>query len=128
MSTSPGNAALWGGRVLSGLLGALLVMSAAMKLSGSPDVVAAFAHLGIPAELIATIAAIELVSAALYLIPQTAVIGAILVTGYMGGAILAHVRLGEPVVTQVLIGVLAWGGLWLRDPRLRALMPLRGLK
>lgn len=121
----PGRVAVWSGRVLGGLVGVLLVMSAVMKLSGSPEVAAGFAHLGLPADSITKIAVLELVCALVYLVPYTAVLGAVLVTGYMGGAIAMHVRLGEPFVTQLVIGVLAWGALYLRDARVRGLLPLR---
>lgn len=121
----PGRVAVWSGRVLGGLIGVLLVMSAVMKLSGSPEVAAGFAHLGLPADSITKIAVLELVCALVYLVPYTAVLGAVLVTGYMGGAIAMHVRLGEPFVTQLVIGMLAWGALYLRDARVRGLLPLR---
>lgn len=123
----PGRVALWAGRVLGGLVGVMLVMSAVMKMSGSPEVAAGFAHLGLPAESVTKIAVLELVCALVYLVPYTAVLGAVLLTGYMGGAIAMHVRLGEPFVTQLMIGVLAWGALYLRDVRLRGLLPLRGV-
>ena len=68
---------------------------------------------------------LELACTIVYVIPRTAVLGAILLTGYLGGAIATHVRIGEPFLPVILMGVLIWGGLFLRDPRLRALMPLR---
>jgi hypothetical protein len=65
-----------------------------------------------------------LLSVVCYLIPRTAVLGAVLLTGYLGGAIATHARLGEPFVAPIILGVVVWAGLWLRDPRLRALLPL----
>lgn len=118
---------LWTGRILSGLVGALLVMSGVMKLAGSPEVAAGFTHLGFDPGIATTIGALELVCVALYLLPHTAMLGAILLTGYMGGVIVTHLRLGEPVLTAVVIGVVVWLGLYLRDPRLRRLVPLRSL-
>ena len=82
-------------------------------------------HLGLQASLIGPLAALELTCLALYLVPQTSVLGAVLLTGYLGGAILAHLRVGDPFVIQALLGVLVWAGLYLRDTRVRALLPLR---
>lgn len=126
-STPPGKAALWTGRICSGLVAAMLIMSAVMKFMGGPEFLAGLALLGIPVDLVAKLAVIELVSVALYLLPQTAVLGAILITGYLGGAVFAHVRVGDPFIGPLLFGVLAWGGLYLRDPRLRRLLPLRSV-
>ena len=125
MTTAPGKAALWCGRILSGLVGAMMLMSAVMKLTGSPELTAGMAHLGLPLDKLTTLAALELASVILYLIPNTAVLGAILLTGYLGGAVFAHLRVGDSVLTAVLIGVFAWLALFLRDPRLRQLLPLR---
>jgi hypothetical protein len=68
---------------------------------------------------------LELLCAVLYLVPQTALLGAVLLTGYLGGAVATHLRIGEPFVLPLVLGVLIWAGLWLRDPRLRGLLPLR---
>lgn len=125
MTTAPGKAALWSGRILSGLIGAMMLMSAVMKLTGSPELTAGMAHLGLPLEKLTILAALELASVILYLIPNTAVLGAVLLTGYLGGAVFAHLRVGDSVLTAVLIGVFAWLALFLRDPRLRQLLPLR---
>ncbi len=125
MTTAPGKAALWSGRILSGLVGAMMLMSAVMKLTGSPELTEGMAHLGLPLEKLTILAALELASVILYLIPNTAVLGAILLTGYLGGAVFAHLRVGDSVLTAVLIGVFAWLALFLRDPRLRQLLPLR---
>jgi len=126
-TTPPGKAALWGGWALSGLVGAMLIMSGAMKIMGGAEVAASLAHLGFPDDIAMTLAVLELGAVALYLIPQTAVFGAILITGYLGGAICAHMRLGEPSTIPLALGVVAWAALYLREPRLRRLLPLRAL-
>ncbi len=116
---------LWTGRVLTALAAFPFLMSGAMKLGGGPQMSEGMAHFGWPATMTSTLAVLELGSVLIYLIPQTAVLGAIILTGYLGGALSTHLRLGENVVTHVIIGVLIWGGLYLRDTRLRALIPLR---
>jgi hypothetical protein len=118
---------LWTGRILSGLVGALLVMSATMKLTGNPEVEAGFTHLGFNPSIAITIGVIELACVVLYLVPHTAMLGAILLTGYMGGVIVTHMRLDEPVLIPLVLGVVVWLGLFLRDPRLHRLVPLRSL-
>lgn len=85
-------------------------------------------HLGWPGPMITRIAILEVTCVALYLIPQVSVVGAILLTGYLGGAISTHLRVSEAVVIQVALGVLVWGGLYLREPRLREILPVRKLK
>ncbi len=124
-TTSPGKAALWGGRVLSFLVVGMLVMSASMKFSGAPEVAASLTHLGFATDMAITLGIIELTCVLLYLVPHTAVLGAVLITGYLGGAIAVHLRLGEPVTIPLVLGIVAWAGLWLREPRLRRVLPLR---
>jgi hypothetical protein len=122
-------AALWGGRVLSALPVLMLLMSGAMKLVNPPEVAKEMARLGYPESLALGLAIVELGCTLVYLIPRTAVLGAILLTGYLGGAVATHVRVGDPpgaFLQPAILGVLLWGGLFLRDPRLRALIPLRG--
>ncbi len=114
------------GWALGGLPAVMLIFSGVMKLVGPPEVTEGFEKLGWPAALAGPIGIVEIVVTLLYLFPRTAVLGAIMVTGYMGGAIATHVRLGEPFFAQLLIGVAFWGGLYLRDARVRALIPLRG--
>jgi len=115
---------VWIGRVLS-ILGSIpFLMSAGLKLKGGAEVTEGMAHLGLPETLIRPLAIVELACVVIYLIPKTAVLGAILLTGYLGGAILAHLRVGDPFLVQVGIGVLLWLGLYLRDPRLKAIVPL----
>jgi hypothetical protein len=104
----------------------MLAMSAVMKLMRTPQVLEGWAKSGYPDASLLVIGLTELACAVLYVIPRTSVLGAILVTGYLGGATATHVRLGEAVfVAPVILGILAWAGLFLRDPRLRALLPLR---
>jgi hypothetical protein len=117
-------AALWTGRVLSALPVLMLLFSASMKFSSSPDLAKGFEHLGWPVRLASGLGILEIACTLLYVIPRTAVTGAILVTGYLGGAIATHVRIGDAVYLHIVFIVLVWGGLYLRDPRLRALLPL----
>lgn len=116
---------VWTGRVLSTLVSLIFAMSAFMKFKGGPELTEGMAHMGLPESLVVPLAVLELACVAIYAIPATAVLGAILLTGYMGGAICTHVRVGDPFVVQVVVGVVVWLGLGLREPRLRALIPLR---
>lgn len=122
---SVSKSAFWGGWVVSGLPAAMLLFSAAMKFISSPQRTEGFNHLGWPEKYAVALGVVELACTALYLFPRTAVLGAILLTGYMGGAIATHARLGEMFVIQAGLGVLVWLGLYLRDRRVRALIPLR---
>ena len=118
--------ALWTGRVLSALPILLLLFSGVMKLAKPPAVVEGFAHFGLPEKLILTIGLLEIVCTLIYAIPRTSVLGAILLTGYLGGATATNVRVGDPSsIITVLLGIMIWGGLYLRDNRLRALIPLK---
>lgn len=117
--------ALWAGRVITMLAALPFLFSFAMKLSGSPQVQEGMAHLGWPAAAIGTLAFLEALSMLLYLLPASSVLGAVVLTGYLGGAIATHLRIGEPVYLHVVIGVLIWLGLFLRDPRLHVLLPVR---
>ena len=106
-----------------------LILDAVMKLIKPAFVVDANVQLGYGENVIVPIAAVLLVSTILYLIPRTAVLGAILLTGYLGGAVATHVRVGAgvfPIAFAIVFGVLLWGGLYLRDPRVSALIPLSG--
>jgi hypothetical protein len=123
----PTRGVIWTGRVLSAFPVLILGMSASMKLSGSAAVIDAFTkHYGYPAGALLGIAIAEIGSALLYAIPHTAVLGAIVMTGYLGGAIATHVRAGEGFLVPLVVAVVAWAGLFLRDRRLRELLPLRG--
>ena len=116
---------IWAGRIMSALPVLMLILSGVMKLVKPAAVVEGFARLGYPESLTVGIGIVELVCAALYVVPRTSVLGAILLTAYLGGATATHVRIGEPFFMPILLGVLVWGGLFLRDERLRALLPLR---
>jgi len=119
---------LWAGRIIIALPALFLLMDAVIKFFKPPMVVETTVKLGYPESTIIGMGIVLLVSTILYLIPRTAVIGAILLTGYLGGAVATHVRMGEgafPVLFPVFFGVLLWLGLYLRDERLRALVPLR---
>ena len=124
-SGSPSKKALWAGRIVSAIPVLMLLMSAGMKLAKPDFVVKGTIESGFPEKLIVPLGIVELACALIYLFPRTAVLGAILVTGYLGGATATHVRLGQPFIIPVLLGVLAWLGVFLREPRLRALIPLR---
>lgn len=121
-SSPPTATAPWIGRGLSALVVLALSASAAAKLSHAPAVIDGLARSGFAEPLLDPLAALELACAALYAIPRTAALGAILVTGYLGGAVATHVRVDEAFAAPVLLGALAWVGLWLREPRLRALL------
>ncbi len=125
--SKPSKVALWTGRVLSALPVLMLVMSAVMKLSGSDAVVKGFAEFGYPKQLIPVLGVVELLCTLLYVIPQTSFLGAILLTGYFGGAVATHARVQQwAFIGPVIFGVLLWTGLFLRYPRLRTLVPLQG--
>ncbi len=119
---------LWTSRIVGGLPALFLFVDGAMKLVKPAVVVDATTKLGYPESTIIPIGVVLLACTILYLIPTTAVLGAILLTGYLGGAVATHVRAGEPlfsVVFPIIFGVLLWLALYLVDPRLRALLPLR---
>lgn len=115
------------GWVLSILAGLALLASSIFKFMPPMNAEAeqGLQHIGWRADQLGTLGILEIASAVLFLIPQTAVIGAILITGYMGGAIATHLRVGDAVVVQAIIPIVAWLGLWLRDGRLREILPLR---
>jgi DoxX-like protein len=119
---------LWAGRIISALPVLFLVVDGVMKLFKPPVVVEATIKLGYPESTIVGIGIVLLISTVLYVIPRTAVLGAILLTGYLGGAVATHVRVGEgafPVLFPVFFDMLLWLGLYLRDDRLSVLIPLR---
>jgi hypothetical protein len=120
---------LWTGRIMSALPTLFLFVDGVGKLVKPAPVVEATLQLGYPESVILGLGIVLLTCTVLYVIPRTAVLGAILLTGYLGGAIATHVRVGNPLFSHILfpvyIAVLIWGGLYLRDERLRALIPLR---
>ena len=126
--SSVSTAALWTGRILSILPALFLLLDGAMKLVKPAPVVEATVQMGFSEAVILPLGIVLLVCTVLYLIPATAVLGAVLLTGYLGGAVATHVRAGDgpfPVLFPVVFGALLWGGLVLRDPRLRSLVPWR---
>lgn len=116
---------VWVGRVITVLVSLVFLMSAFMKLKGGDEVIQGMAHLGFPESLMRPLAILEISCVAIYLIPATSVLGAILMTGYIGGAICTHLRVGDPFFIQIALGVFVWLGLFLREKRLKALIPLR---
>jgi len=117
---------MWAGRIITGLTVLFLIFDATVKVLKLPVAVEGTVRLGYPARLVVAIGLVELICLATYLFPRTAVLGAVLLTGYLGGATATQVRLEDPwFFFPVVIGVLVWGGLFLRDERLHALIPLR---
>jgi len=123
-----GGKLVWTGRVLSVLSASAFLMSAVMKLSGGPDLDKGMEHLGLPGSMVLPLALLELTCVVVYLIPLTSVLGAVLLTRYLVGAICTHWRVGDPFFVQVLLGMVVWLGLYLREDRLRGLLPLRWTK
>ena len=127
----PGKAARITGWALSGLLIAFLIFDGAIKIIPLQIVLDTSAQMGLPADPTSAriLGVLTLLCTVLYAIPRTSVLGAILLTAYLGGAIATHFRIGSPLFSHLLFGVylglFAWGGLWFRDPRLRALIPFR---
>jgi DoxX-like family len=123
--------ALWIGRILSGLVILFLVMDGGIKLVPIKEVTETMQQLGYSGSVnqARLLGIITLLCALLYAVPQTSILGAILLTGLLGGAMATHLRVDSPLFTHLLfgfyIGVMAWGGLYLRDPRLRAMIPIR---
>lgn len=111
----------WAGRIVSLISVLPFIPSAIMKLTANPKVLEGMSHFGVPESLILPLGIIEVTCVILYLIPWTSVLGAILLTGYLGGAIMTHLRVSEAVPIQVAIGVLVWLGLYLKDSRVRSL-------
>jgi hypothetical protein len=126
--TTKANRAVWIGRTTSALFVVALLVDGAMALFAPAKMANVMQETGFAMDLAPTLGGIMVACAALYAVPATTVLGAILVTGFLGGAICAHVRLGElgspPEIISVLLGVMTWGGLYLRDPRVRAILPL----
>ena len=116
---------VWTGRVITVLVSLLFLFSAAMKFMGGAEVKEGMAHLGLPESMIIPLGILEAACTVIYLIPATSVLGAILLAGYIGGAICTHWRVGDPVLGQVAIGLVIWLGIYLREPRLKALIPIR---
>src|SRR5262245_35857627 len=124
--------ALWGGRALSGFAVLFLLFDASVKVLQLPLAVEATTQLGYSANVLVWLGLLQLACLVVYVIPRTAVLGAVLWTGYLRGAVATHVRVGNPLLSQALfpvyVALLIWGGLWLRDERLRAVLPLRRMQ
>src|ERR1700732_385496 len=122
--------ALWLGRVLSGMVIVFMLFDGAIKLVPWPVVTETMDRIGYGSSetLARTLGFVTIICTVLYAIPPTSILGAILLTGYLGGAMASHVRIGSPLFSHLLfgfyLGVMVWGGLWLRDRKLRALLPL----
>ncbi len=126
-ATPISNQSRWTGRALSAISILFLLMDGGVKLFNPPPVVEAMTQLQIPDHLTVGIGALLLICTLIYAIPRTAILGAVLLTGYLGGAMAVQLRIEAPLfslVFPVLIGALVWGGLYLREPRLRALLPI----
>ncbi|QRK11259.1 DoxX family protein [Archangium violaceum] len=130
--TQPAKKALWTGRILSGLAVLFLLFDATGKLLQIPEAQQGTMELGYPVSVLFGLGLVQLACLAVYLVPRLSVLGAVLWTGYLGGAVATHVRVGNPLFTHTLfpvyIATLLWLGLWLRDERLRAVLPVRATK
>lgn len=119
---------IWAGRILEGLAVAFLIFDIVIKFTGAAPVVEAMERLGYPVRMAPVIGILEIPCLVLYLIPRTSILGALLWTAFLGGATASQVRIGEPLFSHVLfptyVALFLWGGLWLRDDRLRALVPV----
>ncbi len=124
----PDTTRLWAGRILTALSALFLIVDGGMKVMKAPVVLQATAELGYPVSSVFGIGVTLLLCTLLYLIPRTSMLGAILPTGYLGGAVATHVRVGSPLFSATLFpvyfGAMIWGGLYLRDARVRALVPI----
>ena len=129
---SSSRARLWTGRIITGFTVLFLLFDSAIKLFRLPVAVEGTVKVGYPASVVFGLGVVLLACLAVYLIPRTAIFGAVLLTGYLGGAIATHVRVSDPLFSHVLfpiyVAALVWGGLYLRDPRVRALIAPVGRK
>jgi len=130
-SDSISKGSLWAGRIVSAIVVLFMIFDGVTKIMKVPQVIEASVRIGFPESTIVGIGAVLLVSTTLYVFPPTAVLGAILLTGYLGGATAANVRTASPPFNTsfpIIFGILVWLGLYLRESRLRALVPLRSSK
>jgi hypothetical protein len=130
VQTVPGSRKMiWAGRILAAIPVLFLLFDAVFKFLKPAPVVEGTLKLGYPESVLAGLGIVLLVSTVLYAIPRTAILGAILLTGYLGGAVATHVRVGDPLFSHVLfpvyLGVMIWAGIFFREERLRSLIPLR---
>ena len=128
-STAPAARSVWVGRAMSGFIVLFLAFDAAIKLLRVPAAVDGTRQLGYPESVVLPLGILQVVLLIAYLVPRTAILGAVLWTGYLGGAIATHVRIGNPLFSHVLfpiyVAAFLWVGLWLRDRRLRAVLAPR---
>ena len=124
-TTRPSNTMLWAGRIISGIVVLFLIAGSTWGIVKHAEMAPELARMGFAPGLGIKISITCIICALIYAFPRTAVLGAILLTGYFGGAILTHIRIGEPFFFPILVAVLAWGGIYLRDDKLRSLIPLR---
>jgi len=115
----------WISRGFAGVVALALVATAGLKLTHAPKMVEGFSHAGIPSSAVVPIALVELACLALYLVPRTMVLGAVLLTGYFGGAIVVHIIGGQSIIPVFMLGVFVWGGIYFRVPALPSLLPFR---
>jgi hypothetical protein len=114
------------GWVISALIAALMTFSATLKVAKPPGFAEEFVNkFGYPEDLLVILAVAEITCVMLYLIPQTSILGAVMTTGYLGGAIATHARVEDNFIPAAIVGVMVWVGIYLREPRVRALLPLR---
>ena len=116
---------VWAGRIISALVALFLLFDSVIKLMRITPVITTTTRLGYSVGVVLPLGILLFLCTALYVIPRTSVLGAILLTGYLGGATATHVRVGEPFYFPIVLGVLVWAGLYLREERLRALIPLK---
>jgi hypothetical protein len=116
---------VWVGWGLTILVSLLFLFSAFMKFKGGPDMDQAMTHLGLPNSMVLPLGILELTCVVIYLIPPTSVLGAILLAGYVGGTIVTCWRVGDPFIVNIVLGLVVWLGIYLREPRLKELIPLR---
>lgn len=118
---------LWAGRIVSALICVPFLFSAYMKLFGTmnEEMMKGMEHIGMSQSILFPLGVLELLCVLIYAIPPTAVLGAVLLTGYMGGTIITHWRVGDPFVMNIVFGLVIWLGIYLREPRLHAVLPWR---
>jgi hypothetical protein len=125
-AAAPSMAKVWSGRIMGGIVILFMLMDSSFKFIVNEDVVKATTDLGFQAHHLAIMGTLGLLATLLYIIPRTEIIGALLLTGYWGGAIATHVRMDNPLFTHILfpvyLGILAWGALWIKNERLRNLI------
>jgi len=123
--TMSDNKNLWASRILTGMVTVALIVTAAMKIGGAPKMVDGLTRAGIPEVAVLPIAFLELACLVVYLVPRTAILGAVLLTGYFGGAMVVHIITKDSVIPLVIIGIWVWGGVYFRFPTVQGLLPLQ---